>query len=168
VAVKTIRRTEGSDAVARARFAREARILSRLEHPNICRLYEYLHTDELDLLVLELVHGRPLSRAIAAGLGDAERLEIALGVGSALLAAHSLSVVHRDLKPDNVMLAEDGTVKVLDFGIARRVLEQGEAPLPAEGRQSPTPARRALRADRAQGAPWRAPTSSPAGAPSMR
>jgi len=119
VAVKVLRPAEGTTAPVHARFGREARILSQLEHPNICRLYRYLHAGELDVLVLELVRGQPLSRAIEEGLSASQRLEIALGVASALLAAHSVSVVHRDLKPDNVMLAEDGSLKVLDFGVAR-------------------------------------------------
>jgi len=127
VAIKAIRRSNESSALARARFAREARILSQLEHPNICRLYEYIEAEEVDVLVLELVRGRSLHQAIDTGLSVSEKLGIALGTCSALVAAHSLSVIHRDLKPDNVMLAEDGTTKVLDFGIARRMLDGVEA-----------------------------------------
>ena len=123
VAVKTIRRSEESSPLARARFAREARILSQLEHPNICRLYEYIEADDVDVLVLELVRGCSLGKAVEAGLSASQKLGIALGTCSALVAAHSLSVIHRDLKPENVMLAEDGSVKVLDFGIARRMLD---------------------------------------------
>ncbi len=138
VAVKTIRRAEVDPVAARARAAREARILSRLEHPNVCRLYEYIELGEYDLLVLELVRGRTLRSAIATGLRPAQRLEVALGCCSALVAAHALSIVHRDLKPENVMLVEDGSVKVLDFGIARRVLAQDDA-----SAQPPTPVREA-------------------------
>ena len=135
VAVKAIGHGQGGDGAARTRFAREARILSQIEHPNICRLYEFLHVGELNVLILELVRGRPLGRAIAEGLADSQRLTIALGVGAALQAAHAVSVVHRDLKPDNVMLAEDGSVKVLDFGIARRE----SAPESDRAREEPFP-----------------------------
>ncbi|MGV8040110.1 MAG: tetratricopeptide repeat protein [Thermoanaerobaculaceae bacterium] len=121
VAVKAIRHDRHAGATSRARFAREARILSQLEHHNICRLYEFVEGDAYDVLVMERVVGRTLKQAVRDGLRPAERLEVALGVCSALVAAHSLSIVHRDLKPDNVMLAEDGTVKVLDFGVARRL-----------------------------------------------
>jgi len=121
VAVKAIRHATHADDRARARFAREARILSQLEHQNICRLYELVEDEAYDVLVLELVSGRTLRQAIRDGMRPAERLDAALGICSALVAAHALSIVHRDLKPENVMLAEDGTVKVLDFGIARRL-----------------------------------------------
>lgn len=128
VAAKAIRHDRHAGATSRARFAREARILSQLEHVNICRLYEFVEGEEYDVLVMERVVGRTLKQAVRDGLRPAERLEVAVGVCSALVVAHSLSIVHRDLKPDNVMLADDGTVKVLDFGVARRL---GDEPGPA-------------------------------------
>ncbi len=126
VAVKAIRsRWHGDDRIRR-RFAREARLLSRLEHPNICRLYELLDGDDGSYLVMELVRGCTLRSAMEAGLRPAERMDVALGIGAALAAAHAVSVVHRDLKPENVMLAQDGTPKVLDFGLARSLEEVDE------------------------------------------
>ena len=117
VAVKAIRadRTAG----ARARFLREARALSALDHPNICRIYEYIESPEGDFLVLELIEGTTLGRAIEQGLSDQRKLRIAEKILEALVAAHRKGIVHRDLKPDNVMITPDGTVKVLDFGIAQ-------------------------------------------------
>lgn len=129
VAVKAIRHDRHAGTTARARFVREACILSQLEHVNICRLYEFVEGEGHDLLVMERVVGRTLKQAIADGLRPAQRLEIALGICSALVAAHSLGIVHRDLKPENVMLADDGSVKVLDFGVARRLSDEpGLAP----------------------------------------
>lgn len=119
VAVKVVRGERRGDSGAAARFRREAQILSRLEHPNICRLYELIEGDGYDLLVLELVAGRTLREALADGLDDGTRWNIAEQVCATLVAAHGLGIVHRDLKPDNVMLTADGIVKVLDFGVAR-------------------------------------------------
>ncbi len=131
VAVKAIGSDQRLDPVARARFLREARILSQLEHPNICLLYDYVQEHETDYLVLELLEGSSLREILDAGLTRAEALRIATAVGEALIAAHSMSVVHRDLKPENIMVTETGQVKVLDFGLARPVDgDGGAAPVP--------------------------------------
>lgn len=146
VAVKMIRHDHRLGDGARARFAREAQILSRLEHENICRLYELIETDTFDVLVMERVSGRTLKDALQDGLRPGESLSIAIGICSALVAAHSLSVVHRDLKPENVMLTAGGEVKVLDFGLARLLADDVAASTPdrappADGTYlSPSPA----------------------------
>lgn len=130
VALKAIRRDQRMDREARARFLREARILSNLDHPNICRIHDYVESEERDLLVLELVRGRSLRRASSDGLDYKTKLDIAEQISEALAAAHAEGIVHRDLKPSNVMLAPDGGVKVLDFGLARS-MDDGEADLGA-------------------------------------
>ena len=130
VAVKAIRRRWQGDDQVRRRFAREARLLSRLEHPNICRLYELIEGEDGSYLVMELVRGRTLRQVMDAGLPPAQPMEVALGIGSALAAAHALSVIHRDLKPENIMLAEDGTAKVLDFGLAQSLADGPDANAP--------------------------------------
>ncbi|HWW61568.1 MAG TPA: serine/threonine-protein kinase, partial [Thermoanaerobaculia bacterium] len=119
VAVKTIRADRPRSDDSRERFLREARALSALDHPNICRLYEYIESPEGDFLVLELIDGRTLRRAIESGISRTKKLRVATEILTALIAAHRKGIVHRDLKPDNVMITADGAVKILDFGIAR-------------------------------------------------
>lgn len=119
VAVKALRHDWRLDATARARLLREAQVLSQLEHPSICRLYEYVESPEGDFLVLELVPGRPLRALLGQPRPRRESLRLAIEMAEALVAAHALSVVHRDFKPENVMVTLEGHVKVLDFGLAK-------------------------------------------------
>ncbi len=119
VAIKEIRPERRLDEQARARFRREARILSRLEHPNICRVYELHETADCDYLVLELVRGTTLRELLQGAVERGRALQIAVQIAAALAAAHAMSVVHRDLKPENIMIDADGAVRVLDFGLAR-------------------------------------------------
>ncbi len=118
VALKSIR-PDRFGVAAKARFLREARSLSRLSHPNICRIYDYIEGSESDFLVLERISGEDLRTAFVRGIEPAVKLRIAEGVALALVAAHAKGIVHRDLKMANVMLTEDGSVKVLDFGLAQ-------------------------------------------------
>lgn len=119
VAVKALRGDRRVDGRARLRMLREARALSQLEHPNICRLYELIETSEADFLVMELVPGRSLREVMRTALPRERRLDLAVQIARALVTAHGLSVVHRDLKPENVMVTPEGVVKVLDFGLAK-------------------------------------------------
>ncbi len=119
VALKSIVASRRLKPSAQARFLREARVLSRLDHPNICRIYDYVELAGHDFLVLELVVGRSLDAAIVAGLSRDLQLRVAEQIAAALAAAHAERIVHRDLKPNNVMLSEAGEVKVLDFGLAQ-------------------------------------------------
>jgi serine/threonine-protein kinase len=119
VALKVIHEDLRLDDEARERLLREARALSKLDHPNICRIHDYLETDESDLLVLEYIDGRTLTHVLREKHSRAEKLRIAISVAEVLVSAHRAGILHRDLKPDNVMLATSGEVKVLDFGLAR-------------------------------------------------
>ncbi len=118
VALKAVR-ADALTSNGRTRLLSEARVLSRLNHPNICAIYDFVTGDSTDFLVLELIRGKTLREAIQQGIDPAARLGIAERVADALVAAHAQGVIHRDLKSSNVMLTWDGGVKVLDFGIAR-------------------------------------------------
>jgi tRNA A-37 threonylcarbamoyl transferase component Bud32/tetratricopeptide (TPR) repeat protein len=119
VALKVLQANQRLDPEAKARLIREARSLSQLDHPNICRIHDYIEGDDVDLLVLEYIDGKTLREAIDAGLPRAECLRIATAIAEVLVAAHRKGIIHRDLKPENVMLTASGQVKVLDFGLAR-------------------------------------------------
>ena len=119
VALKAIRAEHRLSRRARMRFLREAQILSRLDHPRICRIHDYVEGPDADYLVLELIEGRSLRDIIRGGIEASLRMRIAEQVVEALSVAHAAGVVHRDLKPGNVMVTGDGDVKVLDFGLAR-------------------------------------------------
>src|SRR5262250_1712097 len=98
------------------RFEREARTVASLNHPNICTL----HDVGPNYLVMELIDGPTLAERITQGpIPTNEALQIARQIASALVAAHEQGIVHRDLKPGNVKIKLDGTVKVLDFGLAK-------------------------------------------------
>ena len=128
VALKAIRSEHRLDAEAKARFLREARILSQLEHPRICRIHDLVEEDDADVLVLELIQGKSLREAIRDGLDPAQRTRVARQIVDVLAVAHAKAVVHRDLKPDNIMVEPGGDVKVLDFGLARSIEDLTSAP----------------------------------------
>jgi eukaryotic-like serine/threonine-protein kinase len=120
VALKVLPDSLATDPERLARFDREARTLAALSHPNIAQIYGVEQSSAVRALVMELVEGEDLSSRIAgAPLPTAEALAIARQVASALEAAHELGIVHRDLKPANIRVREDGSVKVLDFGLAK-------------------------------------------------
>jgi serine/threonine-protein kinase len=118
---------ESEDPSARARFEREGKLAMRLEHPAILRVSEYGEGGGVPYLVSELLPGEDLDAAIARRepASVARRFEILAEVADALAHAHGLSIIHRDIKPSNIRLLPDGRVKVLDFGLARRV--EGES-----------------------------------------
>jgi serine/threonine protein kinase/tetratricopeptide (TPR) repeat protein len=120
VAVKVLPEHLSNDPERRERFKREAKIVSGLNHPHICRLYDLGAHDGIEYMVLELIEGETLQSRLACGpLPLSEALEYAIQVAEALDEAHKQGVVHRDLKPNNVMLTASG-VTLLDFGLAIR------------------------------------------------
>jgi eukaryotic-like serine/threonine-protein kinase len=128
VALKAIRPDRRLSPDARARFLREARVLSQLDHPRICRVFDYVTGDAADFIVLELVLGRSLRDALSERLSRQQALSIAEQIVEVMVVAHAAGIVHRDLKPENVMLDEAGGVKVLDFGLARLMGAPRERP----------------------------------------
>ena len=137
VAIKVLPDTFLHDPERLARFEREARTLASLNHPNIASIYGLEKADGMRGLVMELVEGPTLAERIAQGpIAIEEALPIAKQIAEALEAAHEQGIIHRDLKPANVKVRPDGTVKVLDFGLAK-ALEPAGATSPGVT-QSPT------------------------------
>ena len=120
VALKVLPDAFAYDPERLARFQREARILASLNHPNIAQIYGLEESGDVRALVLELVDGPTLQDRIAQGpIPIEDALPIARQIAEALEAAHEQGIIHRDLKPANVKVKDDGTVKVLDFGLAK-------------------------------------------------
>ena len=111
-----------ADPDRRARFTREAQVLASLNHPNIAGIYGVEDAAGTPVLAMEFVEGEDLSAIIARGaIPVTDALPLARQIAEALEAAHEQAIVHRDLKPANVKIRPDGTVKVLDFGLAKAI-----------------------------------------------
>ena len=119
VAIKVIAPQITADPIARGRFEREAKIVSSLDHPNICAVYDVGEHDDAAFLVMQYLEGRTLAEVIPTrpSLDDVRR--IAADVAAALTCAHGRGILHRDIKPQNIMVLPDGRAMLLDFGIAR-------------------------------------------------
>src|SRR5262245_29853484 len=146
VAIKMLRLT-AQDAAGQQRFRAERQILASLEHPNICRLLDGGAwtppggQESQPFIVMEYVEGLPITTYCARrGLGIAARLELVRTVCDALSYAHRQLVIHRDVKPDNIFVTSTGTLKLLDFGMAKLLDATADAALTLTGMRLMTPA----------------------------
>ena len=116
------------DAAARKRLLREARSAASLDHPFICSIHEVGESEGQDYIVMEYVEGQSLKERLEKGQPAAEEvLSVGIEVAEALEAAHNKGIVHRDIKPGNIMLTPTGHAKVMDFGLARQNLADAAA-----------------------------------------
>src|SRR5436190_7145214 len=127
VALKILPADVAADPERKRRFLQEARAASALNHPHIVSLYDVGSEGGTDFLVMEYVRGKTLDKLIPRkGLDIKEAIRYALDIADAVATAHAAGIIHRDLKPGNIMVDENGAVKVLDFGLAK--LEQAVPP----------------------------------------
>jgi Tol biopolymer transport system component len=123
VALKVLPPEMADTPERRARFEREAKTIAALNHPNIVTIFSVEDVDDVPFLTMELVEGKTLTDLIPEGGMPLDRLlEVAVPMADALATAHEAGITHRDLKPDNVMLGEDGRMRILDFGLAKQTL----------------------------------------------
>ena len=132
VAIKVLHAAFKEDPTFLARFQREARVVAKLEHPNIVPIYDYAEHKGSPYLVMKFIEGETLKARLARGpLAPADTCRIVEAVGAGLEYAHKQGILHRDIKPSNVMLARDGAIYLADFGLAR-IAMAGESTLSAD------------------------------------
>src|SRR5918998_2886192 len=120
VAIKQLPRAVAADVAVRKRFTAEARVLASLDHPHVVPVYDFVEREDLCLLVMEQLPGGTVrERATTTGFPATGAVAVCLACAAGLNAAHVRGVLHRDVKPENMLFAASGTVKVTDFGIAK-------------------------------------------------
>ena len=135
VALKVLPPAVAADPDRMARFAREARTASGLNHPNILTIHEIDQSDSIAFIVTEFIDGSTLrDRLRAQAIPAPEALGVTVQIAAALAAAHANGIVHRDIKPENVIIRSDGIVKVLDFGLAKLTADGSPEGLDGETR----------------------------------
>ncbi len=134
VAIKVLPESVASDPATLARFEREAKAVAALSHPNILAIHDFGTYGGVSYAVMELLEGETLREKLHAPIAQKQAVDYALQIARGLSAAHEKGVVHRDLKPENLFVMKDGHLKILDFGLAKRV----EAVAPGEETSAPT------------------------------
>jgi serine/threonine protein kinase/Tfp pilus assembly protein PilF len=120
VAIKSIIRTNLSDTTSKIRFLREAQTASQLDHTNICTIYEIYEEDERDYIVMQYIDGVTLDQIIGVKKLSIDKItDISIQVCNGMIEAHNKEIIHRDIKPGNIMIDNKGVVKILDFGLAK-------------------------------------------------
>src|SRR5512146_1878676 len=133
VVLKVLRAGLLSAEQMRNTMLREARMASAIEHPNVCSIYEVGESGEEAYIAMQYVPGQSLDQLIAKGPASLQLLlSVGIQIADGLQAAHAIGIFHRDLKPQNVMLTDGGLVKILDFGLARRLRPEDAAFDPAK------------------------------------
>ena len=139
VAIKVLRPETVRDEDRKQRFVREAKAASALNHPNIITIYAIEESGGLDYIVMEYVPGQTLEVLLRSPLELRKVIDYALQISSALARAHSAEIVHRDIKPDNMIVSDEGHLKVLDFGLAKLTGEKPRSAEHAAAAAVPTP-----------------------------
>src|ERR1700694_266767 len=122
VAVKVLPQSVAADPDTLARFEREAKAVAALSHPNILAIHDFGSHDGIAYAVMELLEGETLRGRLNAGpIPPKQAVDYALQIAKGLAAAHERGIVHRDLKPENLFVTRDGHVKILDFGLVKRI-----------------------------------------------
>src|SRR5229473_5204323 len=135
VAIKVLPESVAADAGTLARFEREAKAVAALSHPNILAIFDFGTHEGIAYAVMELLEGETLLGKLGAGpIPQKQAVDYALQIARGLSAAHEKGIVHRDLKPDNLFVSKDAHLKILDFGLAKRI----EAIAPGEETSAPT------------------------------
>jgi serine/threonine protein kinase/tetratricopeptide (TPR) repeat protein len=137
LAIKVLNRARAGRPDLEARLRREARALARLSHPNVVQVYDVGELDGRVFVVMEFVEGRTLGEWMGEGPALEQILVLFVAAGRGLAAAHAAGVVHRDFKPDNVIVGLDGRPRVLDFGLAREMVEDERPGTPEPARAEP-------------------------------